>query len=60
MLLGPWMAASIGVTITFPMLFVAGRERRLPLLAIAALVLDVLADLDGRRTRSSSTVPRSR
>ena len=41
MLLGPWMAASIGVTITFPMLFVAGRERRLPLLAIAALLVDV-------------------
>ena len=41
-LLGPWMAASIGVTITFPMLFVAGRERRLPLLAGAALVLHVL------------------
>ena len=40
-LLGPWMAASIGVTITFPMLFVAGRERRLPLLAIAALAVDV-------------------
>ena len=40
-LLGPWMAASIGVTITFPMLFVAGRERRLPLLAIAALIVDV-------------------
>ena len=39
MLLGPWMAASIGVTITFPMLFVAARDRRLPLLAVAALVL---------------------
>ena len=42
-LLGPWMAASIGVTITFPMLFVAGRDRRLPLLAVAALVLHVVA-----------------
>jgi hypothetical protein len=40
-LLGPWMAASIGVTITFPLLFVAGRERRLPLLAIAVLLLHV-------------------
>jgi O-antigen/teichoic acid export membrane protein len=40
-LLGRWMAASIGVTITFPMLFVAGRDRRLPLLAIAALLLHV-------------------
>jgi O-antigen/teichoic acid export membrane protein len=40
-LLGPWMAVSIGVTITFPMLFVAGRERRLPLLALAVLLLHV-------------------
>jgi O-antigen/teichoic acid export membrane protein len=41
-LLGPWMAASIGVTITFPMLFVAGRDRRLPLLAVAALVFHLV------------------
>lgn len=41
-LLGPWMAVSIGVTITFPMLFVAARERRLPLLAVAALALHVI------------------
>jgi O-antigen/teichoic acid export membrane protein len=41
-LLGPWMAASIGVTITFPMLFVAGRDRRLPLLALAALAFHVV------------------
>lgn len=41
-LLGPWMAVSIGVTITFPMLFVAARERRLPLLAVAAFVLHVV------------------
>jgi hypothetical protein len=40
--LGPWMAASIGVTITFPMLFVAGRERALPLLAAGTLVVHVL------------------
>jgi hypothetical protein len=54
-LLGPWMAAAVGVTITFPMLFVAGRDRWLPLLAVAALVLHVgatsvavsLFDLDG-------------
>lgn len=39
--LGPWMAISIGVTITFPMLFVAGRERRLPLVAVAALLAHV-------------------
>ena len=38
-LLGPWMAASIGVTIAFPMLFVADRDRGLPALALGALVL---------------------
>lgn len=38
-LLGPWMAASVGVTITFPMLFVAGRERPLPLVALALVLL---------------------
>ena len=42
-LLGPWMAASIGVTITFPILFVAARDRRLPLLAVAAFMLHVVA-----------------
>jgi hypothetical protein len=42
-LLGPWMAVSIGVTITFPMLFVAGRDRLLPLLAVAALAVHVVA-----------------
>ena len=41
-LLGPWMATSIGVTITFPMIFVAGREQRLPLLAGTVLLLHVL------------------
>jgi hypothetical protein len=41
-LLGPWMAASIGVTVTFPMLFVAGRDRRLPELALAVLLLHVV------------------
>ena len=41
-LLGPWMATSIGVTITFPMIFVAGRERRLPVLAGIALLLHAL------------------
>ena len=54
-LLGPWMAASIGVTITFPLLFVAGRTRLLPLLAVAALAVHVVVawaavralDLDG-------------
>ena len=41
-LLGPWMAASIGITVTFPMLFVAGTGRRLPPLAGAALLLHIV------------------
>jgi O-antigen/teichoic acid export membrane protein len=41
-LLGPWMAASIGLTLTFPLLFVAGRVRALPGLALAALAADVV------------------
>ncbi len=40
-LLGPWMATSIGVTITFPMIFVAGRAKRLSLLAVGSIVLHV-------------------
>ena len=46
-LLGPWMAASIGVTITFPMLFVAGRERRLPLLAGVAIAVHIVVAFAG-------------
>ena len=41
-LLAPWMAASIGVTITFPMIFVARRERRLPILAGAVVLVHVV------------------
>ena len=41
-LLGPWMATSVGVTITFPMIFVAGREKRLPLLAGASIALHII------------------
>jgi len=39
--LGPWMVASTGVSVTFPLLFVAGRERLLPALAVAALAVHV-------------------
>lgn len=39
--LAPWMIASVGVSVTFPLLFVAGRSRALPLLAVAALALHV-------------------
>jgi hypothetical protein len=53
--LSPWMIASIGVAVTFPLVFVAGRTRRLPWIAGGALALQVplawlgvtLLDLDG-------------
>ena len=35
--LAPWMVASVGVSVTFPLLFVADRARRLPLLAAGAV-----------------------
>jgi O-antigen/teichoic acid export membrane protein len=41
-LLGPWMAASIGVTLTFPLIFVAARARLLPAVAVGALVLHLV------------------
>jgi hypothetical protein len=46
--LTPWMAASVGVSVTFPLLFVAGRARLLPLLAAAALALHVAVAWAGR------------
>ena len=39
--LSPWMVASVGVSVTFPLLFVAGRSRRLPLLSTLTLALHV-------------------
>ena len=53
--LSPWMVASIGVSVTFPLAFVAGRTRRLPWIAMGVLALQVplawagasLFDLDG-------------
>jgi O-antigen/teichoic acid export membrane protein len=39
--LSPWMAVSIGVGVAFPLAFVAERTRRLPVIAVAALVLQV-------------------
>jgi hypothetical protein len=39
--LAPWMVASIGISTTFPLLFVAGRARRLPWLAAGALAVHV-------------------
>jgi hypothetical protein len=39
--MSPWIVASIGVSVTFPLAFVAGRTRGLPLIALAALALQV-------------------
>jgi putative peptidoglycan lipid II flippase len=53
--LSPWMVASVGVNLTFPLLFVVGRLRQLPWIGAAALAVQVplawgagaLLDLDG-------------
>lgn len=42
--LAPWMVASVAVTVTYPLIFVRGRARWLPALALAALVAQVLID----------------
>ena len=39
--LAPWMVASIGVSVAFPLVFVQGREARLPLYAIGLIALHV-------------------
>jgi hypothetical protein len=42
--LSPWMVASIALSVTFPLLFVRGRARWLPLLAVSALAAQVLVE----------------
>jgi hypothetical protein len=39
--LGPWMVVSVGVAVAFPLAFVAERTRRLPWVAVGALLLQV-------------------
>lgn len=39
--LSPWMLAAVGVSVTFPLAFVAGRTRGLPLIALGVLALQV-------------------
>ncbi|HEV7642204.1 MAG TPA: hypothetical protein VGO39_15155 [Gaiellaceae bacterium] len=46
--LAPWMVASVAVTVTYPLVFVRGRGRWLPLLAASALAAQVLAAWAGR------------
>jgi hypothetical protein len=40
--LAPWMVASVGVNVTFPLTFVADRLRALPVIAVGALAAQVL------------------
>ena len=44
----PWMAISVAVSVAFPLLFVRGRARWLPLLALAVLAVHVLVEWGGR------------
>ena len=39
--LAPWMVASVGVNVSFPLAFVAGRLRKLPVIGACALALQV-------------------
>jgi hypothetical protein len=39
--LAPWMVTSVGVSVTFPLVFVVARGARLPLIALGVLVLHV-------------------
>jgi O-antigen/teichoic acid export membrane protein len=41
LVLGPWIVASVGVSVAFPLAFVAERTRRLPLIGLAALAAQV-------------------
>ena len=46
--LAPWSVASVALTVAYPLVFVAGRARWLPLLAGAALVVQVLVEWGAR------------
>jgi hypothetical protein len=46
--LAPWMVASVAVSVAFPLLFVRGRARWLPLLAVCLLGAHVLVEWGGR------------
>ena len=39
--LAPWAVASVALAVTFPLVFVAGRTRRLPLVALVSLAIHV-------------------
>jgi O-antigen/teichoic acid export membrane protein len=46
--LAPWMVTSVAVTVAFPLVFVRGRGRWLPALALGALLFEVAAAWIGR------------
>jgi hypothetical protein len=46
--LAPWMVVSVAVSVTFPLLFVRGRSRLLPVLAVIILCAHVLVEWAGR------------
>ena len=48
-MLAPWMIASIGIAVGFPLMFVARHERALPLISLATLAAQVPLALVGQR-----------
>jgi hypothetical protein len=46
--LAPWMVASVAVTVAYPLLFVRGRARWLPVLAVATVGVHVLVEWGAR------------
>ena len=46
--LAPWMVVSVALSVAFPLLFVRGRARWLPLLAVGVLLLHVAIEWLGR------------
>jgi hypothetical protein len=46
--LAPWMVASVAVTVAYPLLFVRGRARWLPVVAVAVLLVHVLVEWAAR------------
>ncbi len=54
--LAPWMVASVGVSVTFPLLFVRGKTRLLPWLAAAAIVAHVGIEAVGRHISGLSGI----
>jgi hypothetical protein len=47
--MGPYMVASIGLSVTFPLLFVAGRSAKLPLVGLGVLALHVPVAVAGQQ-----------